>query len=271
MSGLLKMTKFKELFHSRAHYRQLASPSVTAELANGQKLEIRFDSKDIIVEAAYQGKVDPWLGSLCDILPGLSLHHASQIQHRNFEDRFEEDDTYWEFRGESEAQIFFPAFEILKLALDLYRGKDYLYAPSSQLLCRCFGVREDDVLNFLKSEKEPDLEKLSAATKAGMGCRSCVPQLKRWLAIHSPAQKRQFKNRSYADWLLQIDELLTHFPLSKEWKMEVESVKGSQVIIKYDKDVSQKEEEVVSGKLQGFLASGTDPDFGFFLRRVRQF
>jgi hypothetical protein len=263
------MTRFKELFHSGAHHRHLASPSVTAQLSE-QQLELRFDSKDIVVEASYFGKVDPWLGSLCEMLPGKTLHELSLLDQQSWEKNFPQDESYWDFRSEMEHEIFFPALEVLKLALDLYRGREYLYRPTSPLLCRCFGVREDDVLNFLKSEKEPDLEKLSAATKAGMGCRSCVPQLKRWLAIHSPAQKRFFKEKSYADWLLQIDELLKHFPLSKDWNLQVEGLKNNQVIISYDKDVSQKEEEIVTGKLQGFLASGTDPDFGFFLRRSRQ-
>ena len=264
------MTSFRDLFVSRSHLHSLSTPSISVSLAeSSQNLEIRFDAKDIIIEAAYQGKSDPWLSSLCALLPGLSLHRASQLDHSLWEESFKNDQSYWEFRGEIEKQIFFPALELLRAGLDIYRGRDYLYQESSHLICRCFGVREADVLDYLKQDAEPTLEKLSTQTKAGLGCRSCVPQLKRWLAISSPSlRERFFKNKSHADWLMEIDQLLESFPLAREWSMNIESFKQGQVIISYQKEVSQKEEEVVAGKVQGFLASGTDPDLAFFLRRA---
>lgn len=272
MNGPLKMTSFKDFFVNRSHLHELNSPSISVSSAHShQTLQLKFDAKDLIIEAAYLGKADPWLSSLCGLIPGLSLHQASLVDHSLWEEAFRDDQSYWEFRADLEKLIFFPALELLRAGLDIYRGRDYLYQESSHLICRCFGVREADVLNFLRTEAEPTLEKLSTQTKAGLGCRSCVPQLKRWLAINAPgSRERFFKERSHAEWLLEIDQLLSSFPLAKEWVMAIESFKQGQVIITYQKDVTQKEEEVVAGKIQGFLASGTDPDLAFFLRRTRQ-
>lgn len=267
------MISFKEILLQKLHNRPLSFPSVSVALeSSGHELQIRFDSKDIIVEASYLGRTDPWLGSMCELLPGKTLSEAFTLQHSLWENAFRDDDSFWDFRSDLERLIFFPALELLRASLDVFRGKEYLYEESSPLICRCFGVREGDVLEFLKREEDTTLIKLSEQTKAGMGCRSCLPQLSRWLAINDPSrEKRSFKEKSHADWLLEIDDLLDSFPLTKEWGMKVESIKANQVIISYDKAVSQKEEEVAGGKLQGFLASGTDPDFAFFLiRRARQ-
>jgi hypothetical protein len=36
----------------------------------------------------------------------------------------------------------------LRSALDIYRGREYLYKEPEALICRCFGVRENDVLDY---------------------------------------------------------------------------------------------------------------------------
>lgn len=266
------MTKFKDIFLQKLHLKSLPFPSVSVRSKeSGHELQVRFDSKDIIVEASYQGKADPWLGSLCELLPGLTLSEALALDTSSWDKRHQDDDSFWDFKTEVQDLVFSPSLELLRAALDIYRGREYLYEEASPLICRCFGVRESDVLSFLKNEDEASLAKLSELTRAGMGCRTCLPQLTRWLAINDPAkEKRSFKGKTHADWLLLIDELLDSFPMKKEWKMSVESVKGNLVIISYDFEAGQREQEVVGGKLQGFLASGTDPDFAFFLRRASQ-
>lgn len=266
------MTNFKDLLLHGTHHRALPFPSVSLRFESiDQELQIRFDASDVIVEASYLGRLDPWLGSLCELLPGLTLTQALNLKLSDWEKKYIDDPEFWDFRSELEGLIFVPALELLRGTLDLYRGRDYLYLEPDHLVCRCFGVREKDVLAFLRGESSPDLEKLAEQTKAGMGCRSCVPQLSRWLAIHDPEKEvRTFKGRSRAQWLLIIDDLLDSHPLKESWGFAVESMKGNQVIINYDRDVSQREEENVGGKLQGFLASGTDPELAFFLRRSRQ-
>jgi hypothetical protein len=97
-----------------------------------------------------------------------------------------------------------------------------------------------------------------------------VPQLKQWLKIPSDETLRFYNSRPVADWIVDIDNALVRFPLSKEWKMNVESMKGNIVMISYDFPASQKEEEEVTIRLQGFLAGASDTGLAFFLRRSRQ-
>jgi bacterioferritin-associated ferredoxin len=154
--------------------------------------------------------------------------------------------------------------------LDIYRGREYLYREASPLICRCFGVRESDVIDLLKTETDPTLEALSKKTRAGMGCRSCVTQLSRWLAINHPQTKSRFyKDRPVVDWMLDIDSALTKFFEGKDWELEIYSFKGQQVIISFNKEVSQKEEEAMALELQRFLGAEVDGDLGFFLVLIR--
>lgn len=265
------MIKFKDLISENLPNKVMddASVSLTFE---AHTLYLRFDSKDMILRATYEGPTSPWLTALCALLKDKSLNEALHFNWKNFEDAFKDDQTFWDFRQETQNDFFCKPLELLKATLDVFRGKEYLYEEASPLICRCFGIRESDVLEHLQKNETPTLESLSGETKAGMGCRSCVPQLNRWLVLHE-SQKRShhYKDRPMADWLLDIDYMLSCFPESQEWKMELQSFKGKQVLISFDKEVAQREEEAIAKKLQDFLGAAVDGDLGFFLRRARHF
>lgn len=265
------MKKFNDFLKEKAFLRPVAFPSVSVTLPP-HTLSIRFDSKDTVLEAGYAGVPNPWLSSLCFLIEGKSLNELSLFTWSSWEENFKNDQSYWDCRQEVEEEFIHPSLELLKAALTIYRGSDYLYKESSPLVCRCFGVRESDVKEQLQKVEVLTIEAFAEATKAGMGCRSCVPQLNRWLALEDTKQKKHFfKDRAAAEWILDIDYHLSQFPKSKEWKMELHAVKEQQVLISYEKDVSQKEEEIVGQELQDFLGSAVDRDFAFFLRRARHF
>jgi bacterioferritin-associated ferredoxin len=261
------MTEFKNLLSQHRKNLFDANAVVTRE---GTTLFLRFDSRDTIAAATYEGAPDIWMASLCEILKDMPLAEARLVSFSHWELLWKNDQFFWDMKLELGDRIFFPALELLHAAIDVYRGREDLYHEESALICRCFGVREKDVLNFLKTAKDITLEELSKATKAGMGCRSCVPQLRQWLKIPGEEKLRFYLSRPVADWILDIDNALVRFPLSKEWKMNVESMKGNVVLVSYDFPASQKEEEEVTKKLQGFLSEASDPGLAFFLRRSRQ-
>lgn len=272
------MTKFSDYFTSETYLKVLPNSSVDVTLdKTGHTLYLKIDSKEKITAVSYQGKLSPWLSSMCEILEGKSLNEALLLSRKKWEVLFQEDTSFWDYLHEDAAdeEVFFYPLELLRASLDLYRGREFLYEEMSPLICRCFGVRESDVLSYLKKNPEPNLEDLTKKTKAGMGCRSCLPQMRRLLSLNGPKNRERFhKDKSHADWLLDIDYMLSCFPESLEWKMNVESFKDKRVTISFDKDVSQSEEEEVAQRLQGFLAAGVDLDLSFFLsssKRTRHF
>ena len=265
------MKKFKDLISDKAFNRPLEFPSVSVTYGE-HVLELRFDSKDILINAGFTGPFNLWLSSLCSLMKEKSLSEISQFSWETWKEAYKDDQIFWEVIPDEETKFLSLPLEMCKAALDIYRGREYLYQEESPLVCRCFGIRESDILAHLKANESPTLETLAGESKAGMGCRSCVPQLKRWMVMHeAKKQNRFYKERPIVDWLLQIDESLAKFPLAKEWNMEVKSLKGFQVSISFEKDVSQIEEEKVGKELQDFLGRVVDPDLGFFLRSARHF
>ncbi len=261
------MKTFRSLFETSANLAKVFVPTVSLSFPP-YTLHLKFDSRDRLTEAGYDGKADPWFSSLCEVIPGKTLDELLRFSFTNLDQIFREDQTYWELRQELGEKVFSPFLELLKACLDVYRGRDYNYQEVSPLVCRCFGVREKDIENFLKTEKDSSLEKLAEFSKAGQGCRSCLTQLERMLLIDKgQGREKVYKNKTIAQWILDIDYMLSCFPAALEWEMQVESVRQRQVIITYKKKVSQVEEEKMGIELQGFLAAGVDEDFSFFLRR----
>jgi hypothetical protein len=271
MSGQQLMKKFNEFFEHQIYQREIETPS--AEVQHSvYTLQLRFDSKDILYQAFYQGPQNPWMSSLCYLIQGKTLSELNKFSIENWKASFKDDQSFWDFYQEEEEQFVFWPTEFLRAALDTYRGRDYLYKETSPLVCRCFGVREKDILEHLQKEEIPTLETLGNSSSAGMGCRTCVPQLKRWLAVDSADKRgRFFKEKSAANWVTEIDYLLSCFPQSLDWKMEIISFNQGVVMISYDKEVSQKEEEAIGHELQRFLGAALDSDLSFFLRRARHF
>lgn len=263
------MTGFKSHLSASRHHKRMDDATVDVT-CNGTTLYLKIDSKDRIVSASYEGDSDVWMSSLCELLQDMTLTEARLVDLRHWELIWKDDQFFWDMKLEAEDKIFSVPLELLHAAIDLYRGREDLYHEESALICRCFGVREKDVLDFLRTSEDTSLEALSKATRAGMGCRSCVPQLRQWLMIPKEERNRFYKSKPVADWIEMIDNALSRFPEAAAWKMNVESMKGDVVILSYDRECTQKEEEEMGRKVQGFFSSAVDGDLGFFLRRSRQ-
>lgn len=269
MSGLPKMRRFKDFLEQELYLRKIENPSTEVTYLV-HSLSLRFDSKDVVYQAAYLGPRNPWMASLCYLIEGKSLSELTQFNLDSWEKSFKDDQTFWDIYQEEKIQLVFWPLEILKSAIDVYRGREYLYKTTSSVVCRCFGVREKDILDHLHKEEVPSLDTLGESSNAGKGCRSCIPQLKRWLVFNKKENReRVYKEKPIADWVIEIDYLLSCFPSSQEWRMEIESFKLGVVIISFDKEISQSEEEKMGLELQRFLGAALDSDLSFFLRRAR--
>lgn len=171
------MRKFRELINEGAFNHAIDFPSVSVS-SGDYTFELKFDSKDIVQNAGYTGPMNPWLTSLCQLIMGKSLDDISTLNQKDWDQAFKKDQFYWDLKHEEEESFFNIPLELLKASLDLFRGRDYLYKSMTPLVCRCFGVREADIIEHLSTTDHPTVETLALATKAGMGCRSCLSQIK---------------------------------------------------------------------------------------------
>ncbi len=264
------MIKFKDLIDGLNH-KSLEAPTVSVDLKNKPKsIHLKFNTVDVVVDASYSGQIDPWLGMVCEFAKGKSLTSLTTVCQSDFLRSFGNDQLLLDFLSEHENEIVHEALELLKAAIHKYQGREYLYSQNSSLVCRCFGVRENDIISYLQTSEHPTLEELSSKTKAAMGCRSCLSQIKRWLVNTDKDPSHYYKEKTRANWLIEMDYMLSCFPDSESWKMAIESFQGQQVIISYDREISQTEFEEISVKLQDFLGPALDADLSFFLIRSRQ-
>jgi bacterioferritin-associated ferredoxin len=179
------MISFKE-FASGLNLSPTLNPSVQVSLkATGHVLYLKFDSKDILTSASYTGPIDTWLGSLCSLILGKTLFDMTHLSTQDWDKAFASDQTFWDLKSEIEEDFYFAPLELLRSALDVYRGREYLYKEPEALICRCFGIRENDILDYIRSTDNPTSEGLAKVSKAAMGCRSCVPQITNLLSINS--------------------------------------------------------------------------------------
>lgn len=258
------MTRFKDLFSETAHLGVLEGAAVSLrESQSPHTLYLKISSKDVITAATYAGPASAWMESLCELVEDLTIEKASALTQKSWEEKYHDDESFWEMIQDHQEDVFFKPLELLKASINHFRGFDFLYEPTSPLICRCFGIRENDLKGY------QDLEALMSKTKAGMGCRTCLPQLKAHFTKADEKADRYYQGKPRADWLLDIDYLLSCFPEAQDWKMEVKSFQKNVVVIEYQKEVSQKEEEAVASKLQDFLGRGVDLGLSFFLRRSR--
>lgn len=100
------MKKFNEFFEHQIYQREIETPS--AEVQHSvYTLQLRFDSKDILYQAFYQGPQNPWMSSLCYLIQGKTLSELNKFSIENWKASFKDDQSFWDFYQEEEEQFVF--------------------------------------------------------------------------------------------------------------------------------------------------------------------
>lgn len=88
--------------------------------------------------------------------------------------------------------------EALEAAVRAYRGEPPIpHSHEGRLVCKCFGVTEDQIVKVIQENKLTTVEEVTNYTKAGGGCGDCIDDikeiLKATLAGHPPGTDAQAK------------------------------------------------------------------------------
>jgi NifU-like protein len=72
--------------------------------------------------------------------------------------------------------------EALEAAIRSYRGEPPIpHSHEGRLVCKCFGVTEDQIVKVIKENKLTTVEEVTNFTKAGGGCGDCVEDIRQIL------------------------------------------------------------------------------------------
>lgn len=68
--------------------------------------------------------------------------------------------------------------EALEAAVRAYRGEPPVpHTHEGRLVCKCFGVTEDQIIKVIQENKLTTVEEVTNFTKAGGGCGDCLPDI----------------------------------------------------------------------------------------------
>jgi NifU-like protein len=151
------------------------NPSAVGEagsLACGDalRLMLRIDDSDTVTEAKYQtfgcGSAVASGSALTEIVVGKSVDEAAKLTNQDIVD-------YLGGLPEEKMHCSVMGAEALEAALRNYRGEPPAPVDEARIVCKCFGVTEDQIREAVRTNALLTVDDVTHYTKAGGGCGQC--------------------------------------------------------------------------------------------------
>ena len=153
----------------------LEEPSAVGEagsLACGDalRLMLKIDADGVITEARYQtfgcGSAVASGSALTEIVLGKSIDEASHLTNQDIVD-------YLGGLPEEKMHCSVMGAEALEAAVRNYRGEPPAPVDEEKVVCKCFGITEDQIREAVRTNALLTVEDVTHYTKAGGGCGQC--------------------------------------------------------------------------------------------------
>lgn len=200
--------------------------------------------------------------ALTEMIKGKTLEEAERITNRDIAE-------YLGGLPEQKMHCSVMGREALELAIQHYRtGRKSSKSLEGRVVCRCFGVTEEEILRVVRENGLTTVEQITHYTKAGGGCGNCQPELERLLdrvrqeRATPPAESS--RKMTMLEKIRRIDETLAREvrPLLQKDGGDIEliDVQGDRVVVGFRgtcagcrvADVTLK--DVVQAKLREFVS-----------------
>ncbi len=181
--------KVREHFLNPKHVGEIAEPDLDATVGNitcgdALRIMVKLDADGRIADAKFQtfGCASAIASSdaLIDLILGKTLDEAEAIT----------DDDIADYLGglpEEKMHCSVMGVEALQKALASHHGRPFEQEDEGTVVCRCFGVTDKVIEKVVREHDLTTVDEVTHYTKAGGGCRGCVPEIEAIIAkVHGP-------------------------------------------------------------------------------------
>lgn len=174
--------KVLDHFRNPRNVGEVENPDGTGEvgsLACGDALKLTFklDKQGRITDAKFKtfgcASAIASSSALTEIIKGKTLDEAVKITNRDIAD-------YLGGLPEEKMHCSVMGKEALEAAIENYKtGKTGKKVIEGKVICKCFGVTEEEIIRVIKVNNLTTIEQVTNYTKAGGGCGLCHPEIEK--------------------------------------------------------------------------------------------
>jgi NifU-like protein involved in Fe-S cluster formation/bacterioferritin-associated ferredoxin len=207
-------------------------------------LFLDVNSKEKIQSLQYLYEGNPlylaYFSALSEIVKNMPLIEAKLVSHDDFKNFFKHDDEFDSLENENQTPWLNLALVLLKNVIEDYEGS--IHVPYFEmkmenyqhLICRCFGVYRNELVNLIRENDHFELKDLMIKTKAGAGCKSCqidideiyfetreTYPLKKKIDGMKVTSDYKLQNKTTAQWVIEMDKSIKSFLITNTLSVEL--------------------------------------------------
>lgn len=176
--------KVKDLFLHPANVGEIENPDASGEVGSivcgdALKLTLKIDHEtDKIIDAKFHtfGCASAIASStaLTELIKGRTLDEALKVTNNDIAE-------YLGGLPREKMHCSVMGQEALEAAIANYRGEKKPEVDKGEIVCQCFGVTDEKIKRVIRENNLHTVSDITNFTKAGGGCRSCIPDIEKIL------------------------------------------------------------------------------------------
>ena len=192
-----------------------------------------IDGRDRIQEIGYKIDKDspdlPLYEALAQLVHNCFIYNINAIGWEEFDQFFQDDQDYINYRENPKRPLITTSLQLFYQALRKFEGNIPPLAQVSPLVCRCFGVFQQDIIDHIHAHPNCDLKTLTGDILAGGGCTRCMDDLDEYIDQYTLPEAPFVSGR--AQRVLETYYLFCEWRNSENMDLDILDILDNTVIV----------------------------------------